>query len=983
MSDEKRTWYQRTHQFTPYTKADGTAVSDEFDAIQASFERIPAMRDDGKGFAVSPVIPTPTEPNHPVPYSMLTETEKSVNNARDEVLEKAQQVAKNTETVATNTKTAINQANSATQSATSAAESSRSADESEDWARKWASNPIDEPVSGDKYSSYHYASKAAKSAENLSIAEKSVKTNADIAAQKADEAAKHAAKAKSIGDGYVEYEKVLNVPRADLNKIGITKLSSDLKSTSNEEAATIGALNSIVIRLDSLVCDSIQQLRHVEPVENNQQIYLKSYHAGSTKGGGYFVADLTDNASADNAGTVIVTGTGKRWKRVLGHTLGLEQFGAIGDGVADDTLAIKNALQAAYDTGCLLNISNGTYLISESLEFKRHFTIGTNVVFQAPENSQDVATNINLYFSRPCHLERTRFIYVNVYLSGQGAEDLIHHPTIVKMCTFNDSKLVIGSEHSITQHYEIAFNHFNTTKSRFLDAIAVKNCNHVKIMHNNIQEYGTGIFIGPKRSFAAQHIKIENNAIQSVMRPIYLVGTSMHRLANVSVVGNTVTRSLRDKTAAVQALYVSYCCGLYVDRNTLTSFGDVIKIDACIDSVITQNKTQCLDIYAGIRVLGCIATRILANTFYNWQPLSYGVLVLDNKTNTSVKKNLYGSYDLTVRDNFFYTNNRGLKIENTTLADIKNNKFYALKTPDADVRLLIFSENAALCSESDNLFFAPDGSALKYTKTLAAGTIHAVKPKKTTVSEPIITHSDTMLNGAKSYVITFSLGHVSDLKQHAGSFKTVSQWMNGSSATLAFNASAWNISTKKTADIVVDGFINDTYGIEDVWWAKSCLFIDKFNVLSCRDFTANTAASVPFMLGTAAMAEMAWQTAVFRSPLVVDGSLYDPISTGIISQNGYERDISARTALGQKGDGTYVLLVVDGRTGERGCTMKQAAEKLLRLGCVNAFNLDGGGSVTLWYKGQIINSPSDDKGEREVPSIFYVQGEIQGETSVL
>ena len=160
----KKKWYKRTHQFTPYTKADGQAVSDEFDAIQASFERIPEMRDDGKGFAVSPIIPEPTDQNHPVTLKMLTETEASVNNARDDVIAKAQQVAQNTQTVETNTQTAINQANSATQSATSAAASSRSADESEDLARKWASNSIDEPVSGDKYSAYHYASKAAISA---------------------------------------------------------------------------------------------------------------------------------------------------------------------------------------------------------------------------------------------------------------------------------------------------------------------------------------------------------------------------------------------------------------------------------------------------------------------------------------------------------------------------------------------------------------------------------------------------------------------------------------------------------------------------------------------------------------------------------------------------------------------------------------------------------------------------------------------------
>ena len=223
----KKNRYKRTHQFTPYTKADGAAVSDEFDAIQAVLDLIPELRDDGKGFAASPVIPDPTDPNHPVPYRMLTETEKSVNNARDEVLEKAQQVAKNTETVATNTKTAINQASSATQSATSAAESSRSADESEDWARKWASNPVNEAVSGDKYSAYHYATQAEQSAQSLSTAADAAENSANIATQKAEEAKTYSDKAASAAIGEIDYNKVRNVPRASTTQDGVTRLTSD------------------------------------------------------------------------------------------------------------------------------------------------------------------------------------------------------------------------------------------------------------------------------------------------------------------------------------------------------------------------------------------------------------------------------------------------------------------------------------------------------------------------------------------------------------------------------------------------------------------------------------------------------------------------------------------------------------------------------------------------------------------------------------
>ena len=241
MSDEKRTWYQRTHQFTPYTKADGTAVSDEFDAIQASFERIPAMRDDGKGFATSPLIPEPSDPNHPVPFKMLTETEASVNNARDDVTKKAQQVAHNAQSVATNTQTTINQAKSASQSAESASASSRSASNSEEMARKWASNPENEVVLDEKYSAYHYAQKVAQSAANLASAESSAIQSATIATQKAEEATRAAQKAESLAAGEIDYTKVLNVPHSNINTEGVVRLTNDTGLESESLALTAKA----------------------------------------------------------------------------------------------------------------------------------------------------------------------------------------------------------------------------------------------------------------------------------------------------------------------------------------------------------------------------------------------------------------------------------------------------------------------------------------------------------------------------------------------------------------------------------------------------------------------------------------------------------------------------------------------------------------------------------------------------------------------
>lgn len=90
-----------------------------------------------------------------------------------------------------------------------------------------------------------------------------------------------------------------------------------------------------------------------------------------------------------------------------------------------------------------------------------------------------------------------------------------------------------------------------------------------------------------------------------------------------------------------------------------------------------------------------------------------------------------------------------------------------------------------------------------------------------------------------------------------------------------------------------------------------------------------------------------------------------------------------RTALGITANGTILLIAVDGRAKEAaGMTMNELSATLHYLGCVDAVNLDGGGSTTLWVKGQpqggIVNYPSDNgrfdrKGERKVSSCILVK----------
>ena len=107
----------------------------------------------------------------------------------------------------------------------------------------------------------------------------------------------------------------------------------------------------------------------------------------------------------------------------------------------------------------------------------------------------------------------------------------------------------------------------------------------------------------------------------------------------------------------------------------------------------------------------------------------------------------------------------------------------------------------------------------------------------------------------------------------------------------------------------------------------------------------------------------------FGPPLIVNGK--PTIKKG---DGGW--GIAPRTAIGQRKTGEVLLLVIDGRTIESlGATLREVQDILLEYGAVNAANLDGGSSTTMYYNGKVINRPSDKLGERLVPSAFVVMPE--------
>lgn len=88
-----------------------------------------------------------------------------------------------------------------------------------------------------------------------------------------------------------------------------------------------------------------------------------------------------------------------------------------------------------------------------------------------------------------------------------------------------------------------------------------------------------------------------------------------------------------------------------------------------------------------------------------------------------------------------------------------------------------------------------------------------------------------------------------------------------------------------------------------------------------------------------------------------------------------ENDKHPRTAMGYTHNGKLIILLVQGRFPgiAEGATLLQEAKILKDLKCVEALNLDGGGSSCMLVNGKETIKPSDKEGQRPVPAVFIIR----------
>ena len=186
--------------------------------------------------------------------------------------------------------------------------------------------------------------------------------------------------------------------------------------------------------------------------------------------------------------------------------------------------------------------------------------------------------------------------------------------------------------------------------------------------------------------------------------------------------------------------------------------------------------------------------------------------------------------------------------------------------------------------------------------------------------------------------------------------ESTSDMAEANNAVLAVNGDYYGVQEK--GYVIRNGVVyRDKAGTEDVL----CIYADgSMKIIDPSTVTAQELVE-----------QGVWQAFSFGPGLVENGG----IAVSLDSEVGKAKASNPRTAIGMIDELHYVFVVSDGRTDEsEGLSLYELASFMEQLGVQTAYNLDGGGSSTMVFQGEIVNNPTGGFGdrEREVSDIVYI-----------
>ena len=201
---------------------------------------------------------------------------------------------------------------------------------------------------------------------------------------------------------------------------------------------------------------------------------------------------------------------------------------------------------------------------------------------------------------------------------------------------------------------------------------------------------------------------------------------------------------------------------------------------------------------------------------------------------------------------------------------------------------------------------------------------------------------------------------------------------------LAQNSYGTNVTAKTSVTAAENNAILAVNG--DYYGANSSGYVIRNGVVY-RDSVREDASNGDLAIYKDGSFEIIYEDQVSADQLVQDGVVnllaFGPslvengeISVDTNTEVGQAMSSNPRTAIGIIDENHYIIIVSDGRTSEsKGLSLYQMAEVMKSYGVKTAYNLDGGGSSTLYFNGQVINKPTTGGSkisERAVSDIVYI-----------
>ena len=620
------------------------------------------------------------------------------------------------------------------------------------------------------------------------------------------------------------------------------------------------------------------------------------------------------------------------------------QFGMEATATASAKLANIAAVLSA-NNAVLAFKSSCTITLSADFVWSFNYAIADGVT---------VTVNSDSTTARDIRIERSNFtlygltlgVGVNVRISTSAA--ILRNITIRGMTFTQGFIACVGSNRGYG--LTVSDNKFLNAAGLVANAVQVADWCDVTIT-KNVGGRFTNAFVlfNPAYSYTCFNINISNNVAQQckAFGIVFSGAEEIGVINNFKITGNVISCPV---TGVTRAIVLNNSHGGVVEGNTLSGVIHTAA-DGCNDVKFVNNSCNFVGV-VGLRARGCAGWAVEGNTSHTNASSKYHVEfnTRTEVTNRGVAGRTYfngntyvgGSRGILLSGGIYYsvgqesftspTADTSVGVVNVTTTAYNS-------TIDGDQRSIKPAGNPVVTNSSPNSVV--DGPAVHATSTstITAITSGVVVP---TLHGKVYHYTVDLNNNIENFQSTII----------PGQGKVVSEWAaTVPGARLAINASPFYTAAGdyRIQDSFVNGSPTPYTTLSPLTSINAGCVIHKNGTMQVR-YKPNTQADSERFLEPQ-MGDYIWQSAFFSIPLIINGA---------VSNLGSDLTRAPRTAIGQSANGLLHVVVVDGRnTDSAGCTTEELANYMLSQGCVTAFNLDGGGSSTIWYDGAVLNVPSD------------------------